>query len=61
MATLELGNLDLCLLQIACMDRISYLRGLMQGAQARNDLPAQERLVRQLARIEDLLARLVQL
>jgi hypothetical protein len=60
-STLEVSTRDLCLLQIACMDRITNLRALIESAKAREDMARADRLLHQVDCVEDLLARLVQL
>jgi hypothetical protein len=59
--TLVLSNMDICILQLACVDRMQNLRGLIQSAEARKDDEQQSNLATQVERVEDLLARLVRL
>jgi hypothetical protein len=60
-SSLIVNNMDLCILQLACMDRIQNLRNLVASAEARSEVARAGRLKHQLERLEDLLARMVQL
>lgn len=60
-STIEISTIDLCHLQLSCMDRISNLKDLAKAAESRNEVARAGRLKGQLDRVEDLLCRLVQL